>query len=66
VSDQRCQPVRRGRGATIARMAKFKPIRPKRKDAPVPKAGLPCVILIIGIFILVMVFIYFVMKNANG
>jgi len=47
-------------------MAKFKPIRPKRKDAPVPKAGLPCVILIIGIFFLVMLFIYFVIKNANG
>jgi hypothetical protein len=53
-------------GATIARMAKFKPIRPKKKDGPAVKNGLPCVILLIGAFLLVMLFIYFVMKNANG
>jgi hypothetical protein len=47
-------------------MAKFKPIRPKREKAAVPARGAPCIILIVGLFILAMLFLYFVMKNANG
>jgi hypothetical protein len=53
-------------GATIARMAKFKPVKPKRKTAPVPQGGLPCVILVLSAMVLLMLFIYFAMKYANG
>ncbi|HTS26142.1 MAG TPA: hypothetical protein VMH81_09715 [Bryobacteraceae bacterium] len=48
-------------------MGKFKPVRAKRKSAPVPPGGLPCVILVIVGMLLVMLFLYFVMRsNANG
>jgi hypothetical protein len=47
-------------------MAKFKPARGKRKAAGSPPAALPCVILILVGMALIMVFLYFVMKNANG
>ena len=51
--------------ATIAfGMAKFKPAKGKSKTRAVPQGGLPCVILVIGGFILVLLFVYFVMKNA--
>ena len=53
-------------GATIAFMAKFKPARGKTKrTAPAPGA-LSCVILILIGMALVMLFMYFVMRNANG
>jgi hypothetical protein len=47
-------------------MAKFKPVKAKRKTAPIPQGGLPCVILVISVIALVMLFMYYVMKNANG
>ena len=47
-------------------MAKFKPARGKRKATGTPPAALPCVILILVGMALIMVFLYFVMKNANG
>jgi hypothetical protein len=47
-------------------MAKFKPIRAKSKSSAAPKGGLPCVILIGSGFVLVLLFLYFVMKYANG
>jgi hypothetical protein len=54
-------------GDTIALMGKFKPVRGKAKTRPVPQGGLPCVILVIVGMLLVMLFLYFVMKNnANG
>jgi len=55
-------------GATIASMAKFKPVRPKKKAAAPPPGAVPCVVLIILGMVLVMLFLYFVMKglNANG
>jgi len=47
-------------------MAKFKPARGKAKATAAPQGGLPCVILVISGMFLVMLFLYFVMKNANG
>ena len=47
-------------------MAKFKPARAKSKSRPAPRGGLPCVILIASGIALVLVFLYFVMKYANG
>jgi hypothetical protein len=52
---------------TIAGMGKFKPVRPKSKRAGArPPGGLPCVILVFSAMALVMLFLYFVMKHANG
>ena len=47
-------------------MAKFKPVRPKRKTGPVPQGGLPCVILILSAMALLLIFVFYVMKYANG
>ena len=47
-------------------MAKFKASRGKSKSAAAPNAGLPCVILVIVAMGLVMLFMYFVLRNANG
>jgi len=48
-------------------MAKFKPIKAKAKSSSVaPRGGLPCVILLASGFALVLLFLYFVMKYANG
>ena len=47
-------------------MAKFKPVKPKSKNATAPAGGLPCVILLASGFVLVLFFLYFVMKYANG
>ena len=52
--------------ATIAHMAKFRPSKGKKTKTAVPQAGLPCVILLILGMLLVMLFLYFVMRNANG
>ena len=53
--------------ATIAGMGKFKPARGKKsKTTAVPSAGLPCVIMLISGMFLGMLFLYFVMRNANG
>jgi hypothetical protein len=47
-------------------MAKFKPVRAKSKNKPLPQGGLPCVILLISGIGLVMLFLYYVMGHANG
>jgi hypothetical protein len=58
--------ARRG-GATIALMGKFKPARGKAKGKTArPPAALPCVVLVLVGMVLVMLFLYFVMRNANG
>ena len=50
---------------TIAGMAKFKPVRAKKKDAPRVQGGLPCVILLISGIILVMLFLYWILASAK-
>lgn len=45
-------------------MAKFKPAKAKKSRAAA-QGGLPCVILMIGGFVLILLFIYFVMKYAT-
>jgi hypothetical protein len=47
-------------------MAKFKPARGRKSSKPRPAGALPCVIIIFAGMILVMLFLYFVLKNANG
>ena len=47
-------------------MGKFKPARGKKGKAVRPPAALPCVILVLVGMVLVMLFLYFVMRNANG
>ena len=46
-------------------MAKIKSARPKKAAAPPVRGGLPCVIFVIIAVILVMVFLYLVMRNAS-
>jgi hypothetical protein len=53
-------------GATIALMAKFKPAKGKRKKPALPQGGLPCVIVVITAMALLLLFIFLVMKYANG
>lgn len=45
-------------------MSKFK--TPKAKAPPTPRAGLPCVILVIGGVIAIGIFIFLVMKYASN
>jgi hypothetical protein len=45
-------------------MAKFKPARGKSKSRAAPQGGLPCVILLGSGFVLVLFFLYFVMRYA--
>jgi hypothetical protein len=45
-------------------MAKFKLAKAKSKSRAAPQGGLPCVIFLASGFILVLVFLYFVMKYA--
>lgn len=47
-------------------MGKFKPSRGKKGKSARPPAALPCVILVLLGMVLVMLFLYFVMRNANG
>jgi hypothetical protein len=48
-------------------MAKFKPARGKRKaSSGAPAAALPCVILILVGMVLVMLFLYFVLRSSNA
>jgi len=56
----------KNRGATIAVMAKFKPYKGKQEHRAAPPGGISCLILVISAMALVMLFLYFVMKNANG
>jgi hypothetical protein len=46
-------------------MAKFKLAKPKSKSRTAPQGGLPCVILLGSGFVLILFFLYFVMKYAN-
>ncbi len=46
-------------------MAKFKLAKGKSKNRAAAQGGLPCVILVISGFALVLFFLYFVMKYAN-
>jgi hypothetical protein len=46
-------------------MAKFKAAKGKSKNRAAPQGGLPCVILLGSGFVLVLFFLYFVMKYAN-
>jgi hypothetical protein len=61
-STSRCEKL----DVTIAEMAKFKPVRAKSKSSPTAKGGLPCVILLASGIALVLLFVYLVLKNANG
>ncbi|MBZ5581613.1 MAG: hypothetical protein LAQ30_05300 [Acidobacteriia bacterium] len=47
-------------------MAKFKPSRAKSSRPVAPKAGLPCVILILIGMVLVVLFMFWVLKNSAG
>jgi len=53
-------------GATIRVMGKFKPARGKKAKTARPPAALPCVVLVLLGMVLVMLFLYIVMRNANG
>lgn len=46
-------------------MAKYKLAKGKNKRPPMPKAGLPCVVLAILGFAMVMLFMYFVMRGMG-
>jgi hypothetical protein len=47
-------------------MAKFKAARGKKKAGARPPAALSCVVIILGGIVLLMIFLYEVMKHANG
>jgi hypothetical protein len=55
------------RGATIALMGRFKPARGgKKKGSTAPPGGVACVVVLLAGMFLVMLFIYWVLKSANG
>ncbi len=45
-------------------MAKFKPARTKARASRIPQGGIPCVILLISGIVLLMLFMYFVLKSS--
>jgi hypothetical protein len=48
-------------------MAKFRPAKGKKTRAAGPPQGaVSCVVLVVAGMLLLMLFMYFVMKNANG
>ena len=47
-------------------MAKFKPARGKAKAGPAPQGALPCVVLVIAGILLIMMFMWWVLRNAGG
>jgi hypothetical protein len=48
-------------------MGKFKPVRAgKKKQSAAPAGGVACVVVILAGMVFVMLFMYFVLKNANG
>ncbi len=47
-------------------MAKFKPVKPKAKSTAPPRGGIPCAILVFSGMALLLIFLYFVLKYANG
>jgi len=51
---------------TLTFMAKFKPVKGKKpRAAGPPPGGLACVVLVILAMVLVMVFLYFAMRNPG-
>jgi hypothetical protein len=46
-------------------MAKFKPPRGKRTTKAVPPGALPCVVVIIGGILLLMLFLFLVLKGSG-
>jgi hypothetical protein len=51
--------------ANIAVMAKFKPARGKKSKPGPPQGALSCVVLIVTGMLLVMLFMYFVMRSSG-
>jgi hypothetical protein len=47
-------------------MAKFRPAKPKKKNAPAPQGGISCVILVILAIAAVMLMLFLVMKSSSG
>jgi hypothetical protein len=45
-------------------MAKYRPAKGKARKSRAPQGGVPCVVLIISAMFLVMLLLYYVMKNA--
>jgi hypothetical protein len=49
------------------RMGRFKPARGgKKKGSTAPPGGVACVVLLLTGMVLVMLFMYWVLKSANG
>jgi len=46
-------------------MAKFKPPRGKRTNKVVPQGALPCVVIIIGGILLLMLFLFLVLRSSG-
>jgi hypothetical protein len=46
-------------------MAKFKPPRGKRTSKVVPQGALPCVVIIIGGILLLMLFLFLVLRSSG-
>ena len=46
-------------------MAKFKPAKAKRRTSSIPQGGVSCIILIVSGMLLVMLFMYFVMRSSG-
>ncbi|MFY9726490.1 MAG: hypothetical protein WB579_03455 [Bryobacteraceae bacterium] len=46
-------------------MAKFKAPKGKRASKAVPEGAVPCVIIIIGGILLLMLFLYFVLRSSG-
>jgi hypothetical protein len=46
-------------------MAKFKPPKGKRTSRAVPQSAVPCVIFIIGGIVLLMLFLYLVLRSSG-
>lgn len=48
-------------------MSKFKPVRPKKKAGPSQSLqAVPCLVLVIGIMVLLMLLFYFVLKGSHA
>jgi len=46
-------------------MAKFKPPKGRRTSKVIPQGALPCVVFIIGGIVLIMLFLYFVLRSSG-
>jgi hypothetical protein len=47
-------------------MARFKPAKAKKQNAPAPQGAVPCVILVILAIVGVMLLLFFAMKSSSG